>query len=141
MTRRATEWYPLGDGSLLAEEADKSLGHVVGRSTYLWVFGALIILTGISVLVANVDLGVFNLFFAIFIASIKAVLVALFFMHVKWEGKLIWITVFYTVIVVALLIGGTVGDFYLKAKEDPIRASDGANISHQPLPTVPPLTP
>ena len=48
---------------------------------YLFTLTGLLILTIITVAVAHFDLGEFNVFAAIGIATIKATLVALFFMH------------------------------------------------------------
>jgi cytochrome c oxidase subunit 4 len=57
-------------------------------SLYYKVFGALIVLTGITVVVAFQDFGVFNNIVALGIAGIKTTLVVLFFMHVKYESRL-----------------------------------------------------
>ena len=55
--------------------------------TFLNVLIALLILTVITVAVAQVDFGVFNTFIAMFVASIKATLVLLYFMHLKYDSK------------------------------------------------------
>ena len=46
---------------------------------------ALLILTGLTIGAAFIDLGSGNVVVALGIASIKASLVALFFMHLRWE--------------------------------------------------------
>ena len=61
--------------------------HVVPQSLYLTVFGALMVLTIITVAVAFVDLGNMNVAVAMVVAVIKATLVVLFFMHVKYASK------------------------------------------------------
>jgi len=53
----------------------------------VWI--ALLILTGTTVAVSYVDLGFLNVVVALLIASAKASLVALFFMHLKYEKKLL----------------------------------------------------
>ena len=63
--------------------------HGGSLSTYLGIFFALLVLTGATVLVAYEDFGVLNTPIALFIASVKATLVILFFMHVKWSERLI----------------------------------------------------
>jgi cytochrome c oxidase subunit 4 len=76
------------------EPHDKSEPHAVHHVPYMMIFGALVVLTIITVLI-----GIFlrfsseavNVLLALFIASIKATLVALFFMHLKFEGKLIYL--------------------------------------------------
>lgn len=60
--------------------------HVVPLQVLLAVFGALVVLTYLTVKVAQVDLGAWNLFGALAIASIKATLVALYFMHLRYES-------------------------------------------------------
>ena len=49
------------------------------------VFGALLVLTCLTVTVAYVDLGNLNLYLALAIAAVKASLVVLFFMHLFWD--------------------------------------------------------
>jgi cytochrome c oxidase subunit 4 len=59
---------------------------------YMKVFGALVVLTIVTVLVGillRFPAEIMNVLIAIAIASVKAALVALFFMHLKFEGKLI----------------------------------------------------
>ena len=63
-------------------------GHVAPRSMYFTIFGSLMILTGITVGVAFINLGHFNFPVAISIAILKATLVVLFFMHVKDSSRL-----------------------------------------------------
>jgi cytochrome c oxidase subunit 4 len=67
--------------------------HIVTPLQYTYVFGTLLLFTGITVLAANIDLGVFNPIIALGIASFKAVVVILFFMHVKYQSRLIKLTV------------------------------------------------
>jgi cytochrome c oxidase subunit 4 len=61
------------------------LGHVVPFKILAGVGGALLVLTVVTVLAAKVDFGNFNLIIALLIATFKAGLVALFFMHLKWD--------------------------------------------------------
>ncbi|HEY4363935.1 MAG TPA: cytochrome C oxidase subunit IV family protein [Bryobacteraceae bacterium] len=56
-----------------------------GPAVYARTLGALIVLTAITVGAAYVDLGAGNVVVALVIATIKATLVALFFMHLKWD--------------------------------------------------------
>jgi cytochrome c oxidase subunit 4 len=63
-------------------------GHISPKSTYYAIFGALMVLTGITVAVAFVHLGRANFPVAIAIAITKATLVVLFFMHVKYSSRL-----------------------------------------------------
>ncbi len=63
----------------------KSVGHIVSLGLLLKVFGALVVLTVITVAASYVDFGEFNLVVALAIAVIKATLVVLFFMHLLWD--------------------------------------------------------
>lgn len=62
--------------------------HVIPLKTYLNVFAALIGLTAITVLAAQVNFGAFNAVVAFGIATCKAVLVLGYFMHLKYDDKL-----------------------------------------------------
>ena len=63
-------------------------GHISPKSTYYAVFGALMVLTAITVGVAFIHLGTMNFPVALGIAIFKATLVILFFMHVKYSSRL-----------------------------------------------------
>jgi cytochrome c oxidase subunit 4 len=65
--------------------------HVAPKSLYYTVFIALIIGTGLTVLAAEIDLGALNNVVMIAIAGTKALLVILFFMHVRWSTRLTWV--------------------------------------------------
>ena len=71
-----------------AQHGEATHGHVAPLSMYLAVFGALVIGTIVTVLVAYVDLGFFNTAVALGIAVTKATLVILFFMHAKYSSRL-----------------------------------------------------
>lgn len=80
--------------------------HIVPRSTYFLVFGALIVLTAVTVVAANFNFGPMNDVVAITIAVTKMMLVLLFFMHVRYSSRLIWVIVaamfFWLIILLAL---------------------------------------
>ena len=59
--------------------------HISDTKFMLGIFAALIVLTVITVAVSRVDLGAANSFVAIFVATIKASLVATFFMHLRHD--------------------------------------------------------
>ena len=64
--------------------------HHGGPKIYLLVLGVLVVLTVITVLAAGVNFGSTsaNVIIAMAIASVKASLVALFFMHLRWDKPL-----------------------------------------------------
>jgi cytochrome c oxidase subunit 4 len=89
--------------------------HIVTPVTYAIVFAALLVGTAITVGAAYVDLGILNPVVALAIACTKAVIVILFFMHVKYQSKLVKLTVaagFFTFIV---LITMTLSDYMSRA--------------------------
>src|SRR5271165_4502024 len=79
---------------------------------YFAVFIALLIGTGLTVFAATLDLGPFNAPVALGIATIKATLVALFFMHV-WHAseKLTKLVVIAAIFFLILLLGLTMSDY------------------------------
>jgi cytochrome c oxidase subunit 4 len=93
---------------------DSGEPHIVGNSVYIMVWVALMILTAITVWVARHNFGVFNIVVALGIASIKASLVALYFMHLKYEDKLTWTFAVYPLFLLALLIGLTASDVFYR---------------------------
>jgi cytochrome c oxidase subunit IV len=89
--------------------------HIVTPLQYSFVFLTLLVGTALTVVAANIDLGVFNPIIALGIASFKAVVVILFFMHVKYQSNLIKMTVgagFFTFLV---LITMTLSDYISRA--------------------------
>jgi cytochrome c oxidase subunit 4 len=89
--------------------------HIVGPKTYGIIFITLLTFTGITVAAAFVNLGILNPIVALAIASTKAVIVILFFMHVFYQSKLIKMTVaagFFTFLV---LITMTLSDYISRA--------------------------
>ncbi|MCY3770578.1 MAG: cytochrome C oxidase subunit IV family protein [Gemmatimonadetes bacterium] len=59
--------------------------HIATSANYLTIFAALLVLTAVTVWVATVDLSIFNTVVAMAIASVKAILVILYFMHLKFS--------------------------------------------------------
>jgi len=91
-----------------------SHGTATSRRTYLAVFAALLLLTVVTVLVSYVDLGLWNTVVALVIASVKASLVALFFMHLKGETRLVWGFALFPIVFLVLIIFGTLSDTMLR---------------------------
>jgi cytochrome c oxidase subunit 4 len=75
---------------------------------------ALLLLTVVTVLVSFVDLGLWNVVVALLIASAKASLVALFFMHLKGESPLVWGFALVPIVFLALILIGTLTDTMLR---------------------------
>jgi len=66
-------------------------GHVVAKKTYFAVFAVLMVLLAATVALSYVHLGRFNAVAALTIAVVKAVLIILFFMHVRYGSRLLWV--------------------------------------------------
>lgn len=64
---------------------------IIPKPTYYKVAAALFALMFLTVAMAYVDLGRYNIMIALTIAIVKAVLVIMYFMHVKYNTKLVWI--------------------------------------------------
>lgn len=62
--------------------------HIIPLKTYWSIFGALIVLTVVTVLAAKVDFGALNTIIAFGIASVKASLVLGYFMHLKYDNMM-----------------------------------------------------
>jgi cytochrome c oxidase subunit 4 len=81
------------------------LGHIVPFKTYVTVLSILIFLTIVTVWVSQYDFGTMNMVVAMGVASIKALLVALFFMHLKYEHPLTWLYAAFPMLLLAILVG------------------------------------
>jgi len=67
--------------------------HIVEKKIYYGVFATLVILLAATVGIAYIHLGELNIIAALTIASIKATLIILYFMHVRYSSRLLWIFV------------------------------------------------
>jgi len=89
--------------------------HIVPKRTYYAIFAILMLCTLATVLIAFVDLGPFNTVAALTIAVFKAVLVILFFMHVKYSTRLTWAVVVGSVFWLGILLVLTMSDYLTRA--------------------------
>lgn len=87
------------------------MGHITKRSTYLIVYLALMGLLALTALAARFDLGPLNVPVAVGIAAAKAVLIALFFMHVRTAGHLVRIAAVGAFVWLAILFLLTFNDY------------------------------
>ena len=67
--------------------------HVVPLKIYVAIFVALLVGTGLTIGAAYVDMGPMNTIVALTIAVVKALLVVLYFMHVRYSSRLTWVFV------------------------------------------------
>jgi cytochrome c oxidase subunit 4 len=85
--------------------------HIVTPAQYGLVFGTLLIMTGVTAAVAFVDLKWANPVIALFIACFKASIVVLFFMHAKYQSRLIKLTIGSGLFLFLSLIAMTLSDY------------------------------
>ena len=88
--------------------------HLVGYGTYVLVWGALLILLGITIAVAKMHFSSYSVLINLLIASVKAGLVLMFFMHLKYEGKFLKGLVLLTISALALIIALTFSDIWYR---------------------------
>lgn len=100
--------------------------HAVPPSVLLGVFAALLVLTGLTVGVTYVDLGALNIWIALGIAVVKAALVALYFMHLRYDSPFNGIILIVALVFVVLFIGLAILD--TRAYQPDFEAPTGASI-------------
>lgn len=100
----------------------KQSHFVVPVKYYLGTFISLLILTFITVWVAQFDFGALNIYIAMFIALVKATLVITFFMGLKWDNGFNRIIVASTLIFFGIFIALTMADITTRGHLDPIEA-------------------
>lgn len=111
------------DGSHGHEEHEH---HVLPASTYYKVFGALMVLLIVTLLVYFFDVtkylgpsfGWLSIIIAMSVAVVKAVLVILFFMHVKYSTKMVWIFSGASFVFVGILFLLTMSDYFTRGLLD-----------------------
>jgi cytochrome c oxidase subunit 4 len=87
------------------------MSHIASVKSYVGIFLTLMVLTVITILVAYVNLGEFNKVVALGIASVKATLVILYFMHVKYSSRLTKLVVLAGFFFLAILLALTMTDY------------------------------
>ena len=89
--------------------------HIVSRKVYITVFLTLMVGTTVTVLAAFKDFpGPLNVVIALTIAVIKATLVVLYFMHVRYSSRLIWVIVAAALFWMGILFALTFSDYWTR---------------------------
>lgn len=89
--------------------------HVVGPKVYISILILLLVMTAVTTGAAFINMGVFSPVVALAIACFKAVMVILFFMHIRYSSKVMMLTVsagFFTFLV---LITMTLSDYFSRS--------------------------
>lgn len=97
--------------------------HVTPLWIYIGVWVALMFLTGVTVWVAQFDFGSLNGVVAMIVATIKASLVALFFMHLFWDERLNLMAFVASLFFVGLFFTFTFADEMTRGGVDPLEAN------------------
>ena len=84
--------------------------HVVRYRNLTYVWLALLVLTALTVWITRLELGGYKVLSALAIASLKSGLVIAFFMHMKYEGRLLRWLLFLALVTLAIFIGFTFFD-------------------------------
>ena len=91
--------------------------HRAGTRMYLMIFVALLVGTALTVAAAFLDLGRFNNIVALGIATLKAALVVIYFMHIGRERASLSLALGGGVFLLIVLIAGTIDDTHFRQKE------------------------
>lgn len=93
-----------------ADSTVASHHHILPLKVYLGIGAALLVLTIVTVQISFIDFGPMNIVFALVIATIKALLVAFFFMHLWYDNKLFFICFTTALICLTVFITLTMAD-------------------------------
>ena len=106
--------------------------HIVPPGTYLAIILTLLALTGLTVYAAYVNLGRFNIVVALAIATLKATLVVLFFMHAKYVPKRTQLVIIAGIFWLALLLLMTMSDYISRIDYRGVRFPMTRSIPSEP---------
>jgi cytochrome c oxidase subunit 4 len=121
-----------------SSNADPHAGHHVPMSTFNVVIILLMALLVVTVIAAFIPLGELNMIVAMTIACIKAMLVMLFFMHVKYSSRLTKVFVSASFLWLAILFALTFPDYISRGwlsnsrgwEDNPIKNAYEAGTAH-----------
>ena len=102
-------------GSLHREHTSTSMFHVSSLGMNIAIFSSLMVLTALTVWAAFQDFGPLDTPIAIVIAVIKASLVIMFFMHVKYSSKVVMLCAGSGFVFLAFLFAFTIADHQTRA--------------------------
>jgi cytochrome c oxidase subunit IV len=102
-----------------AEDDGEVHAHISSTQFYVGVLGALLFLTFLTVLVSYFDFGQMNVIIAVVIATIKASLVAAFFMHLRHDRIFNTIAFLAAFLFLSIFLLLTRDDLYKRAEIDP----------------------
>jgi cytochrome c oxidase subunit 4 len=89
--------------------------HVIASSVYVGIWAILMVLTGVTVFASYIEMGDFNIVVALLIATVKATLVVLFFMHLYYSSKLTKVTMIAAIFFLFLLLALSLTDYLTRS--------------------------
>jgi cytochrome c oxidase subunit 4 len=93
---------------------EHNASNAVGTKTFVFVWIALLCLTGLTIKAAQMQMGGWSMVANIAIASTKASLVLWFFMHLKYEKRLFKLLLFVPLLTISIIIGLTFFDIWYR---------------------------
>src|SRR5215510_3993887 len=94
--------------------------HIVQPRVYIVIFLALMVGTALTLVAAFFDFpGPLNAVVALTIATVKATLVVLYFMHVRYSGRLIWLVIASALLWLAIMFAITFSDYWTRVWQPP----------------------
>ena len=84
--------------------------HIISYGKLAAVWAALLALTALTVIVSRLDIGIGHVWGSLAIAAVKGGLVIAFFMHMRYEGRLLRWLLFLALVTLAIFIGFTFFD-------------------------------
>ncbi|MFO0748816.1 MAG: cytochrome C oxidase subunit IV family protein [Myxococcota bacterium] len=141
MSSTATGAYAKGK---TLEHAHETHHHVMPVSTYMKVFGALLVLTALTYMVSYLDLGKAALPIAMIVAFIKAAFVIGYFMHLKFDTRFHAFVFLSTLLFVAIFFVLTFFDIKTRDLMNPVwdnkvLVHDSGALERPPLKDVEPI--
>ena len=91
--------------------------HIVSPKIYLLIFASLMLGTGLTVWAAFQNFHQFNIVIALGIATIKATLVVLYFMHARYSPKRTQLVIVCSVFWLAIMLALTLSDYDTRSHE------------------------
>jgi cytochrome c oxidase subunit IV len=105
--------------------------HIVSWKIYIAIFAALMIGTTLTVWAAFQNFGPFNIVIALSIATIKATLVVLYFMHARYSPKRTHLVIVCAIFWLAIMLGLTLTDYDTRPHE--MQPGEGRLVQPTPV--------
>jgi caa(3)-type oxidase subunit IV len=128
--------------------------HVMPVSLYLKIYGALLVMTAITVGVSMLDLGEPAIYVALAVAVIKGSLVAAYFMHLKYDagfnrlifgGSLLFLMIFFVITMIDLGSRGAVSEeqdtMFKRQEESTLKRLEARKKASKPTKASKPVAP